>query len=508
MLLTMRSPHTATTKTSRQEIASFTTLNSFLPLLQSYPPAAPATMLKLVEQSLDRFLPTPKLPRAGKGGVDEGGLVLYCSSSVEGYQPLTMDSLAGPDVDGSRTNNVVLVKDLHSSFATTKHSLKLKAVIIDARSVTSIDELDKMLHTAGQFACLKLTKGGRVIVVASSYSQASGVDSTETMILESICEGFVRSLSKELGKQSTCNLVVEHRNSPPSSADLPPPALPCLSYLLSGESAFVTNQRLDVEAGDRSQPPRPLAGKTAIVTGAARGIGYATALSLSQSGVSLVMVDHPSAAQALEESRLKILEASPQISVNVVCCDVTDPAAGSLIAQGLEPDKKVSICVHAAGITKDKTLKRMDFETYEKVMAVNLKAVLSIDDHLLKEGIYDPSDSSVVLLASTSGVAGNFGQTNYAASKAGLMGYAQFQHSKERADGMRWTCVAPGFIESDMTKNLPPLSRILAKRALNPLVSTGLPVDVAGAIRFLASAGGRGVKGRCLRVCGGMMTGR
>jgi 3-oxoacyl-[acyl-carrier protein] reductase len=133
--------------------------------------------------------------------------------------------------------------------------------------------------------------------------------------------------------------------------------------------------------------------------------------------------------------------------------------------------------------------------------------LFSLAHSLLKEKVYD-NDSSVVLLASTSGVAGNFGQTNYAASKSGLMGYAGFRHSSQRSDGIRFNCIAPGFIESDMTKDLPPVSRIVAKRVMTPLMATGLPIDVAGAIKFLASAGGRGVKGRTLRVCGGMLTGR
>jgi len=160
--------------------------------------------------------------------------------------------------------------------------------------------------------------------------------------------------------------------------------------------------------------------------------------------------------------------------------------------------------IHAAGITRDKSMKRMSSQLWRDVLNVNLFSIQRIDQQLIEDKGYK-GGARIVGVSSTSGIAGNIGQGNYATSKSGLMGYAEDMNG--RHPEYTFNNVAPGFIQTDMTSNLPLVNEVVATRILTPLKAAGRPEDVAGAIGWLG-VGGMGIRGQTLRVCGGMMVGR
>jgi len=165
----------------------------------------------------------------------------------------------------------------------------------------------------------------------------------------------------------------------------------------------------------------------------------------------------------------------------------------------------VDIVVHNAGITRDKTLANMTPEFWDAVLAVNLNAPQVLTKALLDSGTLR-DNGRVVLLASISGIAGNRGQTNYAASKAGLIGLAQAWAPTLQARGISINAVAPGFIETRMTADIPFALREAGRR-MSSLGQGGLPQDVAEAVAWLAQPGTGAVTGQALRVCGQSLLG-
>lgn len=181
------------------------------------------------------------------------------------------------------------------------------------------------------------------------------------------------------------------------------------------------------------------------------------------------------------------------------------------------PGGKVDALVHNAGLTIDKTLRRMRPEQFQRVVRVNLEAVQSINEafglHALGQGqplLLNPG-GRVIAMASINGVAGALGQTNYAFTKAALIGYAHAQAAATTGpaaeQGITFNCLAPGFIESAMTAQIPPVLRVIG-RQFNALRQSGWPWDIAAAAAFLCAEGSRGVNGQTLRVCGLNVVGR
>ena len=211
-------------------------------------------------------------------------------------------------------------------------------------------------------------------------------------------------------------------------------------------------------------------------------------------------MDHPSASEELAEAAAELGAAS--VAVDLCSSDSVPAILEALDGQSAAP---VNAVVHSAGVTRDRTLRRMSNDEWESVLDVNLAAVVRLDEGLIVAGSLAPG-ASVVCVSSISALGGNLGQTNYAASKAGLLGYCRWRSAADGAD-RSWRSVAPGFIETKMTAKLPLLNRMAAGRFLTPLGAPGRPEDVAAAISFLASPASSGLMG-CLRVCGGLFFGR
>lgn len=312
-------------------------------------------------------------------------------------------------------------------------------------------------------------------------------------------EGFVRSLAHEMRGGGTANglLVAD-------GIGLDAPAvLGALRFLLSARSAFITGQLLEIDepgAQVSGDAQHPLAGRTALITGAARGIGAAIARTFAAAGARLVLLDVPAAGTEL--ARLANELRAVPIQLDVTGESAPERLIAQLRARGLVLDA----IVLNAGITRDRMFANMSADRWDPVLEVNLRSQIALMEALLADDAAVGPDLRVVSLASTSGIAGNRGQTNYAASKAGVM--ALVAALAERL-GERGTAnaVAPGFIETEMTARMPAMNREIARR-VSSLQQGGLPVDVAEAALFLCSPEAAGIRGRTLRVCGQNIVGR
>ncbi|GAB3196661.1 3-oxoacyl-ACP reductase [Geodermatophilus arenarius] len=361
------------------------------------------------------------------------------------------------------------------------------AVLLDATGLTGPGQL------AGAHAFLapaveRLRPTGRVLVLADPPAAA---DSPAQAAARQALEGLVRSVAKELRAGSTANLVVVPEGAEASAGS-------AVRFFLSGRSAYVDGQVLTVSAADvpaDEDPVRPLQGKVAVVTGAARGIGAAIARVVARDGAHVVAVDVPAAGESLAAVANEVRGTAFQL-------DVTAPdAAGRLVSHLRGRHGGVDVVVHNAGITRDKLLVNMDAARWDSVMAVNLQAQLDLTRALLDaDGLLRPG-GRVVAVSSQSGIAGNRGQTNYAASKAGVIGMVRAWAPEFAARGATINAVAPGFIVTEMTARMPFGAREVGAR-INSLQQGGLPVDVAETIAWLSSPTAAGVNGQVVRVCG------
>lgn len=338
-----------------------------------------------------------------------------------------------------------------------------------------------MMFDSSKLIATNAVKDARIVALSTTCN--------DSMVHASMVEGLVRSLSKELagrgGVMNMINVTNESEGREVGACDL----------FTSGRAAFVNGQRVDVEQPDEeSLKYYESRGKgKAVVTGAARGIGFETVKELKQLGFDVYGVDHPTGDfGALEKLGVE----------GILKLDVTDENAGKLI--GSEFGGDMNLMVHAAGITRDKTMKKMTSKMWDDVLSVNLFSIQRMDGQLIEAGAYNDG-ARIVGVSSTSGVAGNLGQGNYAASKSGLIGYAEDMNRKY--EKYSWNNVAPGFIKTDMTSNLPLMNEVVTTRVLTPLGTMGEPEDVAAVIGWLG-VGGKGVRGQTLRVCGGMLAGR
>ncbi|MDQ0769130.1 3-oxoacyl-[acyl-carrier protein] reductase [Pseudarthrobacter defluvii] len=371
---------------------------------------------------------------------------------------------------------------------------KLGAIILVLDELEHPADLEKpVLAAAGSLRDLRA--GGRIITLSRPAAEAT---SPEAAAARQGVDGFLRSLAKELRAGATGNGVLLADGTTPTSAS----ALGAITFFLSARSAFVDGQFLAVSTEDGSlpaDPERPLAGKVAVVTGAARGIGAEIARTMHRDGASLVLVDIPAAGDQLASVANEVRGTALQL-------DITGADAGRrILDHAVQRHGRLDIVVHNAGVTRDKLLANMDQARWNSVININIAAQLRINEALLESGHLGPTPR-IVSVASTSGIAGNRGQTNYAASKAGVMGMVRASAPLFASRGGTINAVAPGFIETEMTARIPLAVREVARR-LNSLQQGGLPSDVAETIAFLASDAAGGINGEVLRVCGQNLVG-
>ena len=367
-----------------------------------------------------------------------------------------------------------------------------KGLVFDATGLTSSDDLGELRDF---FTPLlrRLDPCPRVVVLGTPPELLTGGE----RVAQRALEGFTRSLGKEIGRGGTVQLVYVADGAEGAVHS-------SLAFLLSPKSAYVSGQVVRIgahgstDAGEVGDWQRPLAGRVALVTGASRGIGEQIARVLHRDGATVVGVDVPQAASELQA-------VMGELDGDHLVLDITAKDAPHRIARHLK-DKHggVDVVVHNAGITRDKRLANMAEDRWDQVIAVNLTAPERITRHLLEEKVVN-DNGSIIGVASIAGIAGNVGQTNYAASKAGVIGLVDAL-ADELDRGITINAVAPGFIITQMTAAVPFATREVGQR-LNAMAQGGLPVDVAEAIAWYASPGSTAVNGNVVRVCGQMMLG-
>ncbi len=369
---------------------------------------------------------------------------------------------------------------------------KLTALLFDASGIEDSSQLEP-LHGFFHDTLRSLGKCGRIIVLGRPPEACA---TPRQWTAQRALEGLTRSLGKEARRGITANLVYVEQGAENGIEAT-------LRFFLSPRSAYVSGQvvRIGVRAGADALPAfdwnQPLAGRRAVVTGAARGIGASIASVLAAEGAHVIGIDIPSARDALDSTMR-------QLNGTALAFDIAAPEAPAQIAAALD-EQGVDIVVHNAGITKDKTIAKMTDAAWQSVIDINLSAQERIDDALLAAGILRDG-GRIIGVSSISGIAGNLGQTNYAASKAGVIGRVQSMAPHLRARGITINAVAPGFIETQMTAKIP-LTIREAGRRMNSMSQGGQPVDVAQTIAWLAHPGSAGVSGQIVRVCGQSLIG-
>ena len=448
------------------------------------------------------------------------------------------DGASSSDADALARTFLDWDLDVHRSWGADQG--KVSAVVVVLTGLSHPSELhDPALELGGVLK--QLASGGRVIVVGRSPADG---DSPAVHAARQGIDGFVRSLAKELRAGATGNAVLLD-----GAANISDPStLAAVRFFLSTKSAFVAGQLLTVgsqpadgasgssfvgspadgasgsglvgssddgapgavvddgasSAGaasslDATYWDAPLAGRVAVVTGAARGIGASIARTLTRDGARVVVVDVPAAGDALAKVANELGGSALQLDITA------DDAGERLIEHTRALHGRLDIVVHNAGVTRDKLLANMRPDQWDLVLGVNIAAQLRINEALLASDLFRDAPR-IVSLASTSGIAGNRGQTNYAASKGGVIGMVRATAPLLVSRGGTANAVAPGFIETDMTARIPFATREVARR-LNSLQQGGQPIDVAEAIAFLASPAAGDVNGQVLRVCGQNLVG-
>ena len=372
---------------------------------------------------------------------------------------------------------------------------KVAGVVFDATNLRRAEDLRELFEFFHPIV-RNVAPSGRIVVLGTTPEETGSVDER---IAQRALEGFTRSLGKEMKRGSTVQLVYVSADADKGASGLES----TLRFILSGKSAYVDAQVFRVGAGAASAPAswdRPLEGKVAVVTGAARGIGAEIAAVLSRDGAHVICADVPAAGEALSATANKVNGTSLPL-------DVTAAEAAEVLAKHVTErhNGKIDILVHNAGITRDKTLAGMDAARWDAVMAVNLIAPERITADLAEKGVLGEG-SRVVGVSSIAGIAGNRGQTNYAASKAGVIGFVGGASAELAAKKITVNAVAPGFIETQMTAAVPFATREAGRR-MNSMQQGGLPVDVAETIAYFSSPASSAVTNNVIRVCGQMMLG-
>lgn len=243
-----------------------------------------------------------------------------------------------------------------------------------------------------------------------------------------------------------------------------------------------------------------LNGKTALVTGASRGIGRAIAIALAEAGAD-VAVNYAGSEAAAEETVQRI-EALGRKAFKVKANVGNAAEADEMVRAVLEQFGKLDILVNNAGITRDNLIMRMKEEEFDQVIETNLKGVFNCIKAVSRPMMKQRS-GKIINISSVVGALGNPGQANYVAAKAGVIGLTKATAREFASRGIQVNCVAPGFIETDMTDKLNEEQRAAIMQQI-PLAKLGQPEDIARTVRFLASDDAAYMTGQTLHVDGGM----
>lgn len=361
------------------------------------------------------------------------------------------------------------------------------ALVVDGRNISNPAAL-KAFYIELQDGVKSIGSNGKVLICSVQPEMLADVlHSTYQRSLD----GSARSLAKELGARgTTVNLV----KFPPNVALKDYATVQ--EFFTSGRSAFITGQTISVN--EASSSGRELSEKVCLVTGGAGGIGSATVKRLASEGATVIIADMPQM-----EERAK---SSLSDKVSFLAADLTNEEARKQLLESIKAKHgRIDVLINNAGITRDKTLKNMPEHYWDQVIAINLTAVINLSEEALALGLI-PEGGRIISTSSISGIAGNFGQTNYTATKAALIGYSASRSKALKAQGITVNAIAPGYIETDMVKTMPLMTRIFAER-LTSLAQAGKPEDIAEAMAFLAHPGAQSINGQVLRVCGGSFLG-
>ena len=363
-----------------------------------------------------------------------------------------------------------------------------EALVVDVSGWNSADSLADLYG----LLCPRLSTLGpnsRVIFV-TAYR-----DDPDAFVIAEAITGFCRSLAKEIGRKgSTANVLSAAPGAAPSLA-------PWLAFLASRRSAYVSGQVINVSGilgGARAPTEQSLSRQTALVTGAGQGIGLAIAQRLAEEGMRVIGLDRPGGTT--------LGARMAELGGHAIELDLASPDVGTQLALLLTPfADSIDVLVNNAGVTRDRTFRNLSRQDWQTVLDVNLHAAMRVTEALLERHL--APHARIVMLSSISGLAGNAGQTNYATAKAGIVGYVRAMAGKLAERGAAINAVAPGFIDTPMTAQMPFAVREIARR-FNALGQAGQPRDVAELVAFLARPEAVGVTGETIRICGLNVMGR
>ena len=415
--------------------------------------------------------PTPLQRRAEAGAGLVGPLLL--GPDGNGRLAATLGRLAG--ASGQKTH------------AEWSPDVRYGGLVFDASAcadTASAQGLYRFFHQAIR----SVAEHGRIVVIGTPPELMADA---EGEAIQRGLEGFVRSLAKEARRSIAVHMLYVAPGAEGAAEST-------LAFLLSPRSAYVSGQPIRVSAAVAGVDQAGHAGRRVLVTGASRGIGEAIARLFVAEGAQVVALDVAGAAEALSA-------LATELGVAALALDITAPDAAETLLADAKSRGGYDVVIHNAGITRDRTLARMEPREWDSVMAVNLSAPLTITRALV-EGGGMRANGRIVAVSSLSGIAGNMGQSNYALSKAAWIGAVRRLAPQLAGQGLTINAVAPGFIETQMTAAIPFAIREAGRR-MNSMGQGGHPVDVAETIAWLADPASGGVNGQVVRVCGQSLLG-
>ena len=415
--------------------------------------------------------PTPLQRRAEAGAGMVGPLLL--GPDGNGRLAATLGRLAG--ASGQKTH------------AEWSPDVRYGGLVFDASAcadTASAQGLYRFFHQTIR----SVAEHGRIVVIGTPPELMADA---EGEAIQRGLEGFVRSLAKEARRSIAVHLLYVAPGAEGAAEST-------LAFLLSPRSAYVSGQPIRVSAAVAGVDQAGHAGRRVLVTGASRGIGEAIARLFVAERAQVVALDVAGAAEGLSA-------LATELGVAALALDITAPDAAETLLADAKSRGGYDVVIHNAGITRDRTLARMEPHEWDAVMAVNLSGPLTITRALV-EGGGMRANGRIVAVSSLSGIAGNLGQSNYALSKAAWIGAVRRLAPQLAGQGLTINAVAPGFIETQMTAAIPFAIREAGRR-MNSMGQGGHPVDVAETIAWLADPASGGVNGQVVRVCGQSLLG-